>query len=871
MSDVLEEWAYCSIEYVLNIEIKPSFEECILLLAKNTFNIENNDNFTLNEFQDIIIQYFGEFSDENNDLDHMTELHRYLKYCLVMAVSPNCPDQSNHVQNILSMDASHQQFLMQAIQTGPQIVSTTSMDIDDEANDNDNNELNSSSTVETEKHFQDSMCADNDDSSEATEPMQDETPIETKKEMISSLPVLKSVLNYQPNLDAEMECQVCESKYQTIVNQQKMIEQLTAREQDSQTRFKAEISMGMSKLVDAEVLLLDKDQQIAQLTDTVDLFTRQVTELEEKLKGQNDNSTRVQVLQDRIEVLEPEAARAEAMEAQLVRLRDRLEEQGTVKQQLKEEAQAHAETHNKLLEAEAELEVTRKHKPLLEEYRSKHAESMIALESLTLRLKTKEEELQRMQDLQASISNSENNGLLQVHRLAEELHVAAERIRTLERVGGIGEGMTELNPVIMNELRSLRTQNQDLLTKLDDSSLDSLDRLRNQLAEQACVNTSLNGKWLATTDELKRALGRIENIQQTLAQAHEDHSNLSQRLVETEQMNLEEVDSMRYEYEVKIQNIKSKNADELAMLISEKDGIISELTRDLNHTKSVLQSTESEVVRLESEKAELEATVASLTEQIRLGRIEIKRIVDDYEQQLTEMEEAHSKAINEEEERTRAVIVEKEMEQAKRRRVERERKLLEAEVHRSKTQVQVGGGSSSQELEVALREFKSMQAQLEDARNEILQLRSSAQTGSQSSSLATISESDDLGTGDGDGSRRSKRMRGPTRNFKSTASTERPNSALDSDMFQQNEVSEKRLEQLQRERREMIARNLEENKEKMELSQKLLMCEREITMLKTKLTKLTLENERLDRKMAKSSTISDTQSNSNDMKENIAN
>jgi 5-bromo-4-chloroindolyl phosphate hydrolysis protein len=42
----------------------------------------------------------------------------------------------------------------------------------------------------------------------------------------------------------------------------------------------------------------------------------------------------------------------------------------------------------------------------------------------------------------------------------------------------------------------------------------------------------------------------------------------------------------------------------------------------------------------------------------------------------------------------------------------------------------------------------------------------------------------------------------------------------------------------------MIAKNLEENKEKMELQQKLLASEREIGSLKSKITKITLEKER---------------------------
>ena len=44
---------------------------------------------------------------------------------------------------------------------------------------------------------------------------------------------------------------------------------------------------------------------------------------------------------------------------------------------------------------------------------------------------------------------------------------------------------------------------------------------------------------------------------------------------------------------------------------------------------------------------------------------------------------------------------------------------------------------------------------------------------------------------------------------------------------------------------------MEENSEKMELNQKLIASEREITALKAKVTRITLEKERLERRIAK--------------------
>lgn len=68
--------------------------------------------------------------------------------------------------------------------------------------------------------------------------------------------------------------------------------------------------------------------------------------------------------------------------------------------------------------------------------------------------------------------------------------------------------------------------------------------------------------------------------------------------------------------------------------------------------------------------------------------------------------------------------------------------------------------------------------------------------------------------------------------------------------LEQTEVIDKRVEQLIREKRELLSKNLEENKERIEISQKLICSEREVRNLKAKVTKMTLEKERSERRIA---------------------
>ena len=68
--------------------------------------------------------------------------------------------------------------------------------------------------------------------------------------------------------------------------------------------------------------------------------------------------------------------------------------------------------------------------------------------------------------------------------------------------------------------------------------------------------------------------------------------------------------------------------------------------------------------------------------------------------------------------------------------------------------------------------------------------------------------------------------------------------------LEQTDMVDKRVEQLTREKRDLLSKNLEENKERVEVSQKLIASEKEIRTLKSKITKMTLEKERAERRVA---------------------
>ena len=128
-----------------------------------------------------------------------------------------------------------------------------------------------------------------------------------------------------------------------------------------------------------------------------------------------------------------------------------------------------------------------------------------------------------------------------------------------------------------------------------------------------------------------------------------------------------------------------------------------------------------------------------------------------------------------------------------------------------------------------------MQQQLDAANAELMELKSGSSSLSSTGVGAALPSSS-----------------GPTRVRGLKQSAERAdknNGAFYGGFIDRSDIEDKRVEQLSREKRELIAKNLEENKDKMELSQKLILSEKEVASLKSKVTKLTLEKERIERKM----------------------
>ena len=424
------------------------------------------------------------------------------------------------------------------------------------------------------------------------------------------------------------------------------------------------------------------------------------------------------------------------------------------------------------------------------------------------------------------------------------------------------------NAVLKQELTKLRKDNAEMAGRLDASSLESLARLEKDLADQRCMVSSLQKKLFDTKEALAAALNTIVLLNGRIACLEREQTDTAREAREAAQMNAMEVEAQLMQ-RVRVEATSRKRLrDSLSLLHAGQAAVTFELSHELHVTSSKLSDTARELAEHKVAKASLEALCGLKTAELDQARVDQSEALARHEALVSDLRKAHGSELDQEGARYRELEADLEEERHKRRKVEREKKFFESEARNNKNQLLsggggsgagAGGGASTVEVDAALREIKTMQAALDAAKAEIASLRagSSASSSSSSSSstvaattAAPVSNSRPLRvkTGNGVGGGVGSSVSGGS----GCGIDQGSESSAFSSYFEQTGLVDKRLEQADRERRQLIAQNLEESKEKMELQQRLLKAEKEVASLKRERTKLTLEKERLHSQLSKS-------------------
>lgn len=748
------------------------------------------------------------------------------KLCLLHAVSSNCPKRAEYVQGIIALDPVVQGQLMQVIKSG----STACMVVD--------------------------IVEDDEPPS---------PPRPSKKR----------------DREEAADCRACGDIAKELAHLQATLRRAVEKEEEDNQKYHRELSLRDNRLMDIELQLIQRDDRISELLQEAEQAHSTVREQRTELETIGQLSEQIQLLQDEIECLRPRAERADALEATTDRLKLKLDEMSDLRQQLAAESAAHLKTQNKYVDAAREVDALRKTKAQLDEYRSKCTELEISGNELAIKLSLVTKELESLSGKNEDLNESQKDKTEATQCLMEELQAAQARLRELDRCGGIGQGMSELNPELMMELHSLRSENEKLAHQLNMSSVESLERLEKHLDDAKSINTSLQAKWMDTKDLLAQSRAEASSLSQAVSNWSLRFRTLECKSAELQQLGEEDRAALQARYNEMNRLSAECHHMELTTAIITRNALVESVELQLQQTESKLSDT---IVQLEQKCTqntnlicELEsarASIANMEQQIRDLNTQFERdlvaakenhsaIVDLLKKnelkRLEDMDRKHSSVIQSKDIEISATSSELDLEKKKRRRTEREKRILEGDVHKYKTQAQINSSTASgsnAEVTEVLKEMKAMQKTIDQISEENVYLRNMAQL-----SAGPAEQSAPTGEGllmggagrvlAGGTQRRSTRLHHSERDAIPSGGGNVCSSGTASfgDYLEQTDISDKRMEQLVREKREIMAKNLEESKEKMELAQKLLQSERENSQLKSKVTKLTLENERYQRKV----------------------
>ena len=433
--------------------------------------------FSLSETHDLaaVIEEMSVYIGRDIDMELRNSNIFLIEACLICAVGSMSVDRARFVQSIMRMDTTVQQHIMQAIKNNLETYFPVELSDNEEHEDDDVDTVVEDTTMIVEKVL--------------AEPV----PVISTSKHVELPEVVHQVCSVT-------SCSNCDENTKALARAMENLDTVINREKDNEIKLRSEITAQTNKLIDAEIAMIEKDEQLSVKVALLEETNVRLHECQERIHENQLALNTLQHVQDEVDVLRPKAERADQAEQQLEKVRSRLDDLKGVRQQLKEESDAHAETHNQLLLVEQELDSLRRMKTQVEEYRNQCAESAIRIDEYALRLRQRDDTIRRLEhDL--SYARGDHEGQReQTELLSAELRYAEEQLReqNIKGVGGIGEAMCELNPALMQELNKLRQDNVELLRKIDASSMESLDALEAQIADQKCINSSLQEKWIHT-------------------------------------------------------------------------------------------------------------------------------------------------------------------------------------------------------------------------------------------------------------------------------------------------------------------------------------------------------------------------------------
>ena len=408
---------------------------------------------------------------------------------------------------------------------------------------------------------------------------------------------------------------------------------------DSERKWREElIKVEAAGLRRSEETREDHERQVARFREELHMFRG----LQEK-----EEASRVELgkLRDEVDLLQDAKIRLQDTEERYRKCRERLDQLADVKDALKREETAHNASVSECVRLENELQTLLPLKRQLEEYKDRATDAEV-------RLAECQEDLRKVRAQSNVLQSAQRKAVVGAKLQLEEANEIRKQLYSSDKdnagdryaIPSIGEGVSELNPKVREELERLRNENENLREFASKREDDEVQKLEQRLDDTERLSSRFKGQFLETKRELETtqenlalALKREETLNADLADLQEKHREMS-RTAEHLAADLGETKLQLHETEQLLDECE-KREDELKEEVLKWTDATSKATdlaaarlEEIKSTQAELESTLASLMDAESREKTLQERLEELTAKLDATRNER----DDLQQQFEE-------------------------------------------------------------------------------------------------------------------------------------------------------------------------------------------------------------------------------------------
>jgi chromosome segregation ATPase len=317
--------------------------------------------------------------------------------------------------------------------------------------------------------------------------------------------------------------------------------------------------------------------------------------------------------------------------------KEKLQQLTDVKEVLQREEEAHSRSVDENLRLQYELNTLQPLKRQLEDYKSRTVEAEVCLTET-------QDELQKLKQQRQDSSDTHENLKSTIQSQDEEINALRCRIKQEEEgekeAAGLGEGISEMNPDVREELLRLRNENVQLKAFAEKREDDAVAKLELEADDAQRLSERYKSQFLSTKGTLETALidlqqsiGREEKLQEKLTGAavelDETHNQLQesvQQLARTD-ANLEASRTR-----------ESKLEEELSSWVEQARNL-QERTDDMTRR---LQRCSKDLEESLGRESELKDSVACWMSKFQDCTTQLSSLSEHLDVQSKELHEAHT-------------------------------------------------------------------------------------------------------------------------------------------------------------------------------------------------------------------------------------